>query len=902
MNIISKATHTGQTTAFAYEIEDHGETYFVMKEALTNDVILPELLRSGWKLRSLPLGLQKDGMALDDLPETPRTFSDEELMDMQSIEGNPISDTALRTQYLDRSDAEVLPQKPGDYTITTREEFLAYLSSEDRTDVRPLNYFVSPAARFTLEEYMDLENREWIKRTEQRRRLTIDEFWELRDWMLSKGLDPAYSFQDFLDFYFSWGICGLTLSFTMQNRIRHYYQTINKNAMEIYHRAYGLIDADGNLYKEPGAERHEVLNPRYCESSRRACVGDEVKAIQLYASIPDASSQWECMELSQPVEFDSRILRVGELEMNSIRVMYKEWSLSSDLLSANKKDALYDDMYLRALAEDFLEKRRVYANVSSYKALTESGCSPLSALMKLADAYNKGLEGKATALDTGEDKEANQRVEIHHIDAYLQRDVDTIPSEVLTFLEDATAGSFNIDGVKNGIMQDASQTAENIYIDFYCAHHILGVDLDTIYQSVSAFTGEHPLVLRNDGKSININSEPIDYALKGYEDDLDLYREEQARQSADLLWVDLVTREPSVQESTRHVGVRFYVLHQEMLRAQEALKMLREEYTQTVQSSMFDEDERKRLLNIKYATAASMLMSCMVRGYWKYPDALGGKVYKPDPETMEKWNAGRGLWFVGPLYEDTVTLSDNAIMITDYLSNVQWSFHVVNAIITPYRVKPRPGMNIRETSLNAVWRDMSMNPNFMAFKKNNAIRPTDGIWSIEARKNRWFRDHREYTVSLVDYWGRLEAILDEHPERRIVQPPHPLGIGYARFSEDMVLAPAEPGKPRGFSCGCGHMLSFEKEELELVRVKRSVYPFLGINSEDFFYTKGSYTLPTTEGKVPMFAIDEHIFLNDKEIRPADIENLDPARYPVVHLCGRRYLVRDARGPVWVVEV
>ena len=58
MNIISKATHTGQTTAFAYEIEDHGETYFVMKEALTNDVILPELLRSGWKLRSLPLGLQ----------------------------------------------------------------------------------------------------------------------------------------------------------------------------------------------------------------------------------------------------------------------------------------------------------------------------------------------------------------------------------------------------------------------------------------------------------------------------------------------------------------------------------------------------------------------------------------------------------------------------------------------------------------------------------------------------------------------------------------------------------------------------------------------------------------------------------------------------------------------------
>ena len=54
---------------FAAEIVDGTENYMVFLEALGNSVILPELIKSGWKLTALPLSLSKNGTALMDLPK-----------------------------------------------------------------------------------------------------------------------------------------------------------------------------------------------------------------------------------------------------------------------------------------------------------------------------------------------------------------------------------------------------------------------------------------------------------------------------------------------------------------------------------------------------------------------------------------------------------------------------------------------------------------------------------------------------------------------------------------------------------------------------------------------------------------------------------------------------------------
>ena len=59
-----------------------------------------------------------------------------------------------------------------------------------------------------------------------------------------------------------------------------------------------------------------------------------------------------------------------------------------------------NDMFLRSMAADFIERRKVKADISSYRALCESGCSPLSALVYMKDVLELD---KPDPLSTDED-------------------------------------------------------------------------------------------------------------------------------------------------------------------------------------------------------------------------------------------------------------------------------------------------------------------------------------------------------------------------------------------------------------------------------------------------------------------------------------------------------------------
>ena len=135
--------------------------------------------------------------------------------------------------------------------------------------------------------------------------------------------------------------------------------------------------------------------------------------------------------------------------------------------------------------------------------------------------------------------------------------------------------------------------------------------------------------------------------------------------------------------------------------------------------------------------------------------------------------------------------------------------------------------------------------------------------------------------------------------------PHILELQYPIFADDDAEAPeAGPNEEFKFKVGTGKILQYIDDGVgEKKQAKPPILPFNNLMSEDFFYTGGKMTLPVKEGKKPITVLDHSsLFIDGHEVRPADVENMDQSVYPISHLCGRRYLICDALGAYWTVEV
>lgn len=884
MDVKRQVTRGGQV--IAYEIVDGSETYFVHKDALINDVTLPELLRSGWELLSIPDGLSKNGVGINDLPKLERSFTPEEEMDMQIPRGGEIPLDELRSM-LSKDSKHALKAEEGAFTIQTRDEFLNYLlktESKHPSDFYPINYLVHPAARFSLEEYTDPSNQQWVRLLEQHRVLTVEQFENLKDWAISMGLPEDYSSTDLLFFYFRWGICGLDLpilSKTKQDRYFHVGSHPSNPDSHFYYTGYGLVDNNGGLLRESVAEKFQIANPNVFEATRSACRGNEVKPVQLRARIVNVVEEWNTAKGAVTVSFDE--LTIAGRSYPSMSVRYKFQTIPRNLLRYDQSDALYVDVFLRSLADEFLRKRTVQVDISTYRALCSSGCSPLSAIIAALPGIN-GFASGDTEEDTG--------ISLRDIPAYLSNQLNNEVAK--STLEDFLAGQLNCDKLAAGIASDTAQTASDVYIHLYCAHHILGVSLEDIYNSVQNFKQGEELSFSANGVVLHVPSTPIDGAYRGFMQDLADYRKQQFDGCYSMLWIDLVTRVPSSGESDKHVGLRCYRLDKER-GLKEALAHTQKVYTDAA-SKIADPAERTRLLRNAPYESASILFQCILSGGYRFPQEFGNKLYRPEPELLASWK--RAKWFKGPFYTDTVSICDS--MALEGGATPEWCIYTVNAVVTPYRVKPRKGFLIRETSLNAVWSDISSLPIYKAVRQNRAILPSDGFWHTECCMHPYFTDPDHF--SLLQYYEGIADIRVMNDETGSQDAPHILEMKYPLFvsEEADVLSNRKEFLP--LSCGHGKILSYERDSVVVKEVHHVVSPFVAPTAEDLFYTKGKYDLPDAHGKMPVVVIDERIFANNKEIRPADVELLKQEEYPITHLCGRRYVIADVKNRLWVVEV
>lgn len=177
MDITSRLRIEGNENAFM--VNDAGHTYPVFAESLHTTGIFQQLISSGYRLCGLPYDFKKDGVSIMSLPCRDYMPTEDELQDM--FDFNSLSHMSADELRSNLSEEEItyLPEPPAKYTIATREEFMEYLRSirtaTQEEDYKPINYFVHPSARFTIDEWKSGEYIEYFRIMESRSRHVLSE-------------------------------------------------------------------------------------------------------------------------------------------------------------------------------------------------------------------------------------------------------------------------------------------------------------------------------------------------------------------------------------------------------------------------------------------------------------------------------------------------------------------------------------------------------------------------------------------------------------------------------------------------------------------------------------------------------------------------------------------------------
>lgn len=903
MDIKRLLTRGGQV--FAAEIVDGTEEYKVFIDAIGNTVILPALIADGWKLASLPLNLQKNGIALEDFPKMEYSPTPQEELEMYDLMGTPMP-MEERRAYISRDVAKTIDIAQGDYTITTREEFLAYLkgasSAKLPTDFLPINYFVHPAARFTLEEFNNPENREYVCILEQRRHLTLQQFDNLRAWAISNGLRKDFTALELVSFYFQWGICGLNLNLLSRKTVECFSRrdmgltctsmdvSLNGATMRAtYTYDFGLLDRFQNEYRKPGTENYQLMDSKAAVHISQTLSDDEAAVVRIRLPKGELVEEWSTLETN--ISFNERFLNIGETTYTSLCPAGNFGSIHPKFWNPSAAAEMNEDMYLRAIAEEFIERRRVKASVSSYKALCESGCSPLAALIYMRDRLNLLSVGP---LDTDEDAVV---IETQDIKDFLFG--EEIPLEKQTMLEDMMNGVINIDRVAKGLESDANQTTDRLYSQLYCIHHVMGVPVKDIYLAIRDFDGKTPVKFSNGTISITLNSKPIDAALTGYNEDKQNYRLAQVKNATNYLWVSSVARELGPEDATRHVAICGYTATQSA-RTEAIIAQLEEVYRNKTQANVVDPGLRDAYDKYSRCFAIDAWFSGAMRGYYTFPKEISEDIVKVDEETRKLWKAP----ITGPKVESTTLIADNAV----YYEMCSWHWYCVNAVVQPYIVKPRRCYSLKETSLSAVWYDTQMLDIYPELLKRGLVQAGAPSWEGLAMVSPIFARIDPTDMSVPEYYAKSQEFIDGYDRRfRLTAPPHPLEATYPRLApneDEVVHTPATPSDDYKFKVGYGKILSYQPDNVEdSVTTNSPIQYFQHLSAEDFFFTGGNVRYPTNAGKALVTVSNGEVLYVDDHILPAaDIGSLDPDKYPVTHMYGRKYLVCDVLGTLWTVEV
>ena len=921
MDIIKRLRMTGNEDVTAALIKDGDLEYPVFLESLLNTVICDELINSGWQLCGLPYDFRKGGIKFKDLPVEDFNPTTAEEQDMWDSIGDKLSSEELK-ERMSEAAIEYLEMPPAEYTINTREELLKYLDTAEYVsldnDFLPINYFVHPTALFTFEEYTSGQYSRYIEIMSRRRRMSYTKFNMLISWGFQHGLNKNFSAIDFLDFYYQWGIDGLNMPIINKKRETRYrildpvdFPLEKMHQQFIYRHELGLVDKTGTILVpeetqglkwEPKIDNQQAYEEKYIHLK-----DNDTAIVDLVCKSTSESTVLEGLQAT--IQYDYNIILVGSMRLPNIYVYSNDSSnkpISPDYWNPSQYDKLRDICYLRALAQTAIKRCITPCNASSFKALTLSGCSPYSALVYYV--LNERLD--KAKIDDGSGRvalgdEGMPTITLFDVDKYIEG--KQLDSDKYDVLDNFVKGITNIGHTYDGIRAESEYSADSIYEELYVIHYILGISLDELYEKITNIGEEEFLVFTGNGYSHKLALPKLTLRLDGYHSDLDTYRDDAVRDAYEYIYVTKIAREMGTVDAKRHVAFECLMFTKNN-KTKELLNKLKDMFIQRIENNVIGLQKQNMFRKRTDEFTVSRFFEAGIKGTVTFPKQMGGEVVQLQPSEHMLFKS-----HLETCIESTVVYCD-----TNVEQDGCFRRFCVNAYITPEYIIPTSNTSIPESSFIALWRDFSANPAVHAKLVEKGVISSNHV----AWENRYYTEK----LCLVDMLSDRTLVyyndnankyrLSVAETEEFLSAPHPLEYlspGVFKEDEDEIretgTVKVREGAPN-YAVGEAYVRTTQDYDFLLdvsgidANSNTGFTLFKGYDADDFYMIHDvlKTVLATTDNYITVFAPMKFYTKETGTVDFTEIANLDPQKYPVKNIRGRKYVLRDIKGKYWEVTI
>lgn len=816
---------SGEAQPTVVLLNDEGEEYPVFLESLHNTILFPEVLKSGYKLAGLPYDFVKDGASLMDLPmeDFPSENDLQVMQQMYDMLGTKMPITEI-SKHIDAAIARGIPMPPTDYKITTRDAFLKYLRNYEalpiESDFMPINYFVAPAARFTVQEFHNPENSDYIRILISRRRMSIKKFHSLVRWLEDKGMPKNASFGDVVDYYFAWGVDGLNEMFVskkpMQSTVNlvpgssnfkidpRVTNAITENPYTAYNYTYGLVNSSGRWeLSEEDKQYHwrtTESNPKkYDEFCQSIPIGNSVR-IKLKAPVTRKIFELQGNDCFVKYGTDTFMIMTAGPNNTPVYHTYPTivipslTDISTTLPGAyalpRNKELLNEHCMIEALAKYIYEIRKDPRQVSSYEALLASGASPEDAVLYILTYAGFITDSLDTFVEDQEIGEESNMVKMPPTVVYdymagkrvPEGEENTSLGEAFNAIHSVIDGTLNIDGVGIGRQSDSMSDVSSIYEDIRCIYKIMGIPLMEIYDRINARPqNATEAIFEGNGMKFVMDISPISFALEGFASDLKKYQQNAAQNATRFYEVIQVAREicsptedNGIQADARPIAIEYYYADASNKRdgilVNNILNKIAENLMEEVSiSPNCNMQFMNRYAHVKRTFAMQAWFEIFHKGYYTLPKNLGSKRVEVDQETIQIIHAKTKLGI------DSIAAITKATIYQGYNSNTnnanctQFILFCVNAYVGDTYVIPKaPGATIHEAPLYALWFRWN-EQQYVRLRETGAIVGNHVPWEIRYLQDMAIRPYADefkcmsHPLSLTAYVKRAQEEMNSFP-------------------------------------------------------------------------------------------------------------------------------------------
>ena len=912
MQITKRVMKDGNLVAVM--VTDGDISYPILVEGLHIKIVFDNLVESGYEFCGLPFDFRKNGITLDQLPAMDYNLTSDEEQDMYDMLENEMYTQDELKQRLVAVKVSFIPEPEAKYIINTREDFLKFLTlfnpEDDKCMFTPLNYFVAPTARFTVEEYMDPKNVEWIEKLNLYRQFPYKRWIKFLAWAKDKNIS---TYSDILRLYYRWGLDGLNLPLINEReRLLTTPEDVsmaleNRLAAMFTRKEIGLIDRNGTVLvpEESKGIKWEFVNSReYVQDISSGLLGDATDIVELKTYVKELQLVKE--GLQETLKITTSRVTVGKQSYMPLRVYPNSLAsipASPTLWTPDKVDLLAEEAYMQALARDTLRERVAPCSASSIKALELTGMSRGAAVRYIV--HKAGLDSPQST------ENGTEMVTISDGDIQAYGDERLDSQDVKEAIEDIIDGNFNIDGIAACEKSMGMTNIRSIYNKIYVMHRVFGIPLDEIKEKIRDMGDSESFTVTGEGTYKYTFKQPLNKDMfKAFYNDVQRYRVKAASEAVEYVYVTDIMRELGSKEADRHVGLKGYVVNATSSAVKMILSFISEKYRTEVLKIPNEREQAVWLKDTSYF-AATRFFEVALKGTLTMPKALGGATDRVDTELVKKAQS--------KLCVEADILT--AVCEANFEFPCNFRYFFANAYVSATKVIPIKNTTIQQHDCAVSWLDLNAYPEVMQkYVAMGAIPPNYQGWEMFACDyDHSITYHSQINTTDLYYYYKQgteyrKGLSECEP---LTAAPHPTEYLYPGFYHtENADNPRENIKLRDGEAKWGVIpaknLTMKDFEADLdisedKEIKTGFKLFTGLSSEDFYMMpdlKEALCLKISrEDNEFTVCGDDKFYANEEG--PLDYHRITEfvdKGYPILNIWGRTYILRESSGKYYRVEV